>query len=123
MNRNVINMDIYIKKIEEIKEKLKKLDNCDYETIEEAEKSTMEYDVLLNNIVDLIPMLMAQENMSSLNKDVVFKYTVKLLTNYLGSADSFEIFEKYFQNFFIENVITKQQLEFFLENLDLGRWG
>lgn len=108
--------------IEKIKNELKKLDNNLFDTVDEAKKSILEYERLLDSLVCLIIEIIDKNELTVVYKEDLFMKSVKILSNYIGSADDTEKYEAIFIDLYENNKISKTQLDIFYDNLNLGRW-
>ncbi len=116
------NMSLYIKKIIKIEEELAILDNNSYDTIEEAKKSILKYDILLENLVNLVIEIINDNKLVLIHKEELFLKSVKIVSSYIGSADDIEKYETIFNDLYENKKISEIQLNYFQDNLNTSRW-
>jgi predicted nuclease with TOPRIM domain len=111
------NMD-YLNNLHRIEKELSALDNNACGTVEEANNCLAEYDRLKNEII----LIIEDFGVASIIKENVYKEAIRILTNYIGSADDIQKYGNILKSFHTEGKLSEQQLHFFYDNLDTGRW-
>jgi hypothetical protein len=112
----------YLNDLHRIEQVLSELDNTSYDTIEEANDCLIKYDKLKDDIISIIEQALDDLNSSVIIKDSVYNQAIHILTHHIGSADDIQKYGNILEFFHNEGKITKQQINSFFDNLDVGRW-
>lgn len=112
----------YINDLNRIKQNLSALDETSYDTIEEANHYLIKYDELKDNIILIIKRALNDISCSISTQERIYNQAIQILTNYIGSADDIQKFGDILNSFQNNGMITKEQLNHFYDNLDIGRW-
>jgi hypothetical protein len=112
----------YINDLYGIEQSLLVLDDTSCDTIEEANNCLIKYDNLKDDIISVIKRVLEDFSISVMTRESVYSEAIRILTNYIGSADDIQKYGSILESFQHEGKITKQQLNSFCDNLDIGRW-
>ncbi|SUB88446.1 Uncharacterised protein [Porphyromonas macacae] len=112
----------YINDLHRIEQDLSILDNTSYDTIEEANHCLIKYDKLKDDIILIIKRVLNDFSCSFSTKERIYNQAIQVLTNHLGSADDIQKYGNILECFQNDGMITKEQLNHFYDNLDIGRW-
>ncbi|MDE5996841.1 MAG: hypothetical protein K2G77_01375 [Muribaculaceae bacterium] len=112
----------YIEELHRIEQEFSLLDDKSYNTIEEANRCLIKYDELLDHLVLIIKQALNDGGCSISLKDRIVKKASELLGSHIGSADDMKKYGDSFDDFHIKGLITYNQLHYFRDNLDIGRW-
>lgn len=112
----------YNERLQKIDQALSVLDNTSYNTIEEANRCLIKYDKLKDDVIQLVKQLLEDSSKSEFIKGNIFNRAIQILTNHIGSSDDIVKYGDILESFFKEGQVSKEQLNFFYEKLDTGRW-
>jgi hypothetical protein len=112
----------YLSDLHKIEQTLLALDDISCDTIEEANMCLIKYDSLKDDIISVIKRLLEDFSISVMYRECVYDEAIRILINYIGSADDIQKYGSMLDSFHNENKITKQQLNSFCDSLDIGRW-
>lgn len=112
----------YIDDLHRIEQDLSVLDNTSYDTIEEANHCLIKYDELKDDIILIIKRALNDFSCSFSTQERIYNQAIQVLTNHIGSADDIQKYGNILESIQNDGMITKEQLNHFYDNLDIGRW-
>ena len=112
----------YFSDLFEIEKSLFVLDNTAYKTIEEVNDCVTQYEKLKDNLMLIVMQALEDFGIPVEIKEQIYNKSVLVLANHIGSADDVQKYGSIINFFHREGKITEQQLNFFFNNLNIGRW-
>ena len=112
----------YFDELYKTEKSLSVLDNTAYKTIEEANDCVLQYGKLKDNIISIIKQLLKDFSVSVAVKEQIYDKAIWMLANHIGDADDTQKYGNIIKSFHNEGKITEQQLNYFFNNLNIGRW-
>lgn len=108
-------MENYKKQIQSVRIALEELDNA-------SEYNADKYITLQDSLISIIQQALADSKLKQANKENVFSEASSLLGCYIGCVEDVERYFPQFEALYSKDLITAEQLDFFDNNMNIGRW-